>query len=103
MAYNVSFSSGRVRREFVAIHRSANPATRQNLNDALTRLEENPYPLPNPTGSQDAVLRLHNVSDPASGEWRIRVGNYRIRYRIEGDESVVITRVAHRSEVYGDL
>ena len=102
MAYNVSFSSQRTEREFAAIIRSSNPATRRNLNDALTRLEENPYPLPNPAGSQDAVRRLHNVADPASGEWRIRVGNYRMRYRIDGD-SVVVTRVAHRSEVYGDL
>ena len=102
MAYSVSFKR-KARRDFVAIHRSANPATRQNLDGALARLEQNPYPLPNPTGSQDAVRRLLNVSDPASGEWRIRVGNYRIRYRIDGDASVVITRVAHRSEVYGDL
>lgn len=101
MAYNVSFTR-RAQREFVAIHRSVNPATRRNLNDALVRLEENPHPLPNPAGSEDAVRRLHNVSDPVSGEWRIRVGNYRIRYRIDGD-SVVVTRVAHRSEVYGDL
>ena len=77
MAYNVPFTR-RAQRKFVAIHRSANPATRQNLNDALVRLEENPYPLPNPAGSQDAVRRLLNVSDPPSGEWRIRVGNYRM-------------------------
>ena len=68
----------------------------------MARLEENPYPFPNPTGSQAAVSRLRNIADPASGEWRIRVGNYRMRYRIDGDE-VTITRVAHRSEVYGDL
>ena len=101
MAYSVSFTR-RAQREFVAIHRSANPATRRNLNDTLTRLEQNPHPLPNPAGSPDAVRRLHNAADPASGEWRIRVGNYRIRYGIEGNW-VVITRVAHRSEVYGDL
>lgn len=101
MAYSVSFTR-RAHREFVAIHRSANPAPRRNLNSALTRLQGNPYPMPNPAGSQDAVRRLHNVADTASGEWRIRVGNYRIRYRIDGD-SVVITRVAHRSEIYRDL
>ena len=97
MAYNVSFTR-RAQREFAAIHSSANPATRRNLDDALTRLEENPYPL---SGSPDAVRRLLNA-DSASGDWRIRVGNYRIRYRIDGD-SVVVTRVAHRSEVYDDL
>lgn len=101
MAYSVCFTR-RAEREFAAIHRSANPATRRNLNEALTRLQGNPYPMSNPGGSQDAVRRLHNVADPAGGEWRIRVGNYRMRYRIEGD-SVTITRVAHRSEVYGDL
>ena len=95
MAYNVSFTR-RVQREFVAIHRSANPATRRNLDDAMARLEENPYPLQTLAGSQDAVRRL------SSGEWRIRVGNYRIRYRID-DDSVVVTRVAHRSAVYRDL
>lgn len=71
------------------------------MDDALTRLQGNPYPLPNPSGSQDAVRRLLSVNS-ASGDWRIRVGDYRIRYRIDG-ENVVITRVAHRSEVYGDL
>ena len=101
MAYNVSFK-GKARREFISIHGSANPATRRGLTDALTRLEENPYPLPNPAGSQDAVRRLLNAPGSASGEWRVRVGNYRIRYRVDG-YSVVITRVAHRSEVYGDL
>lgn len=100
MAYSVSFK-GKARRDYDSIYRSANPATRRNLDDALTRLEENPYPLPNPSGSPDAVRRLLNA-DSASGDWRIRVGNYRIRYRIDGD-SVVVTRVAHRSKVYGDL
>lgn len=95
MAFDVSLTR-RAERDLAAIIRSSNPATRRNLNDALTRLEENPYPLPNPSGSQDAVRRLSN------NEWRIRVGNYRMRYRIDGD-SVVITRIAHRSEVYDDL
>ena len=101
MAYNVSFSK-KATDEFRVILRSTNPSTRQRMNNALTRLEQNPYPLPNPAGSRDAVGRLRNVLDPASGDWRIRVGDYRVRYRIEGSE-VVITRVAHRSEVYRDL
>ena len=31
--------------------------------------------------------------------WRIRIGNYRMVHRIEG-EDVTVVRVAHRSEVY---
>ena len=36
-----------------------------------------------------------------SGEWRIRVGDYRIVYEIHDDRLVVlVVRVAHRREVY---
>ena len=43
-------------------------------------------------------LRLTNV---AIGQWRIRVGDYRIRYDIEG-EQVLLYRVRHRREIYRD-
>ena len=34
-------------------------------------------------------------------EWRIRVGDYRIVYEIDdGAKTVVVTRIAHRREVY---
>jgi len=37
----------------------------------------------------------------ASTEWRIRVGDYRVRYRIDdSSREVTITRIAHRREVY---
>jgi len=36
-----------------------------------------------------------------SDEWRIRVGDYRIRYLIDDSaRTVAITRIAHRKDVY---
>jgi len=36
--------------------------------------------------------------------WRVRVGDYRIIYTIDGDRLVVtVVRVAHRREAYRDL
>jgi len=35
-------------------------------------------------------------------EWRIRVGDYRVVYTIDDANSLVeVTRIRHRSEVYG--
>lgn len=53
---------------------------------ALERLQDNPR-----QGSQ-----LTNV---AIGAWRLRVGDYRIRYDIEG-EHVLLYRVRHRRDIY---
>ncbi len=48
---------------------------------------------PRPVGS----LKLAG----GSGEWRIRVGDYRIVYEIhDGRLLVLVVRVAHRREVY---
>ena len=94
MAFDVSFTK-RAEKDFQAICRSVGPAVRRNLDDAIERLREDPYPRQNPGAGQDVVIQLRGESR----QWRIRIGNYRMVYCIEG-ESVVITRVAHRSEVY---
>lgn len=54
--------------------------------EALERLQENPH-----QGSQ-----LTNVN---IGAWRIRVGDYRIRYDIEEDR-ILLYRVLHRRDIY---
>lgn len=33
------------------------------------------------------------------GKWRLRVGNYRIRYDIE-DKDIILYRVRHRKDIY---
>jgi mRNA interferase RelE/StbE len=54
--------------------------------EVLEALQENPQ-----QGSQ-----LTNVP---IGKWRIRVGDYRIRYDIEEDQ-VLLYRVRHRKDIY---
>ena len=56
--------------------------------EALAVLEQNPY----------EGTHLTNV---ALGAWRIRVGDYRIRYDIEGNQ-VLLYRVRHRRDIYRD-
>ena len=56
--------------------------------DALEELQENPY-----QGSQLTNVRI--------GQWRMRVGDYRIRYDVEGDR-VLLYRVRHRKDIYRD-
>lgn len=61
---------------------------KNRVEDALRRLAENPRP--------SGCRKLQN-----SEEWRIRLGDYRVRYTIDDENSTVtITRIAHRRDVY---
>jgi mRNA interferase RelE/StbE len=53
---------------------------------ALDALQTNPY-----QGQQLTEVQI--------GQWRIRVGDYRIRYDIEGNR-VLLYRVRHRKDIY---
>jgi mRNA interferase RelE/StbE len=76
--------SNRFRRDM----RRLDTPTHRRVLAALESLQENPY--------QGA--RLTNV---AIGAWRMRVGDYRIRYDIE-ENHVLLYRVRHRREIYRD-
>ncbi|MBI3318646.1 MAG: type II toxin-antitoxin system RelE/ParE family toxin [Candidatus Omnitrophica bacterium] len=54
-------------------------------------LERDSYPSSNP--------RVKLLAGMASRAYRLRAGDYRIIYRIEGG-GVIVVRVAHRREVY---
>jgi mRNA interferase RelE/StbE len=69
-----------LRRLDAAIHR--------RVLEAIVQLEEDPY-----QGSQLTNVRI--------GQWRMRVGDYRIRYDVEGDR-VLLYRVRHRKDIYRD-
>ena len=56
---------------------------------ALERIKQDPY-------------RGRKVKAVETGEWRWRVGDYRIRYDIE-DEDIVLLRIRHRREIYRNL
>jgi len=60
----------------------------ERLRTAIDALAENPRP-----------PRCAKLT--GSDEWRIRVGDYRIRYLIDdAAQTVVIARIAHRKDVY---
>ncbi|MHB1390815.1 MAG: type II toxin-antitoxin system RelE family toxin [Thermoleophilia bacterium] len=60
-----------------------------NLAQALTELKKDPY-------SGRDLKKLTNVN---VGQWRLRFGDYRLRYDIEGQEIWLIS-VRHRKDIY---
>lgn len=69
--------------------RKIHPNQRSRIKKAIEALATNPHP----QGSTQL--------SGGNGEYRIRVGNYRVVYDIEDDELVILVlRVGHRREVY---
>lgn len=69
--------------------RKLDPQARRRVQAAIDLLAENPRP--------PAAKRLVNFG----GEWRVRVGDYRVVYDIVDDELLVLVlSAAHRREVY---
>lgn len=61
----------------------------QRVDQALLKLREEPKP--------PGVRKLSG----SDYDWRIRVGDYRILYEIDEEESAIIVwRIAHRREAY---
>jgi len=60
--------------------------THHRILEAIDTLKENPY-------------RGKKLQGVGVGQWRFRVGDYRIRYDII-EETVLILRIGHRREVY---
>lgn len=84
MPYSIQFTP-RARRDFEGLDR----AMQQRLRIRIDRLAENPIPA--------GAKKLHG-SEPY---YRIRVGDYRVVYQVEGGQLVVIVvKIDHRKEVY---
>lgn len=63
------------------------PNTKDRISKALLRYAEDP-------------LRFaEKLSDPILGEYRFRIGDYRVVFDIEGNE-IVVLRIGHRREIY---
>jgi mRNA interferase RelE/StbE len=63
------------------------PETKDRIGKALLRYSEEP-------------LRFaEKLSDPILGEYRFRIGDYRVIFDIEGNE-IIVLRVGHRREIY---
>jgi len=63
------------------------PNTKERIGKTLLRYAEDPLKF------------AEKLSDPILGEYRFRIGDYRIIFDIEADE-IVVLRVGHRREVY---
>jgi mRNA interferase RelE/StbE len=84
MLYSVQFTP-RAQRDFSALDR----AIQQRLRRRIDRLAEDPFPV--------GAKKLHG-EEPF---YRIRVSDYRVIYKVEADELVVIVvKIGHRREVY---
>jgi mRNA interferase RelE/StbE len=56
----------------------------------------------NTDGCSDPRIHGKGLTANRSGQWRYRVGNYRIICKIEDDKVIVLVlTIGHRSEVYG--
>ena len=75
-----------VTRSFEKDFRALERDLRSRILDALEQLQNDPY-----MGRKLTAAKL--------GEWRLRVGDYRIRYDIIGND-IVLYRVRHRKQVY---
>ena len=68
------------------LKKRVNPQYALQIEKAIDELGKNPY-----QGMKLASIKI--------GKWRIRIGDYRIRYDIEGDK-VVLLRILHRKDIY---
>jgi mRNA interferase RelE/StbE len=84
MRYSIEFAASALR-EFKAL----DGAVQRRIGNRISELETNPFP----AGSR----KLHGQEDL----FRVRVGDYRIIYRVDGKRIViVIVRIGHRKDVY---
>ena len=51
--------------------------------------------------SWPAVSGAKSLSSNLAGWYRLRTGDYRVRFRVEG-ETVIVDKIGHRSEFYED-
>lgn len=48
-----------------------------------------------------SVSGIKRLSGKLAGWYRVRTGDYRIRFRVEGD-TVIVDKIGHRKDVYED-
>lgn len=84
MAYRVNISAT-AQRQF----RRLSKEVQDRLRPVIRALADEPHP--------SGVVKLKGFRD----QYRIRVGDYRVIYRVENDKLVVlVTNIGHRREVY---
>ena len=66
------------------------PVTKSRIGKSLLKLEKTPIHL------------SEKLSDPKTGTYRFRAGDYRVIFDIE-DKDIVVLRIGHRREIYKRL
>jgi mRNA interferase RelE/StbE len=49
--------------------------------------------------SEEPLKFAEKLSDPILGEYRFRIGDYRVIFDLQGNE-IILLRVGHRREIY---
>ncbi len=87
--YHLLLGDRRVQKDLSRLERSV----RERILQAIQVLKQDPRP--------PAARKLRH---PAIGEYRLRVGNWRVFYDIDKEaKAIVILRVMHRREAYRSL
>lgn len=68
------------------LEKRVDPQYTRQIEKVIDKLAKNPY-----QGIKLTAIKI--------GQWRIRIGNYRIRYDIEGNK-VILLRILHRKDIY---
>ena len=68
------------------LEKRVNPQYARQIEKAIDKLTQNPY-----RGIKLASIKI--------GQWRIRIGDYRLRYDIEGNKVILLT-ILHRKDIY---
>jgi mRNA interferase RelE/StbE len=67
--------------------KTLDPKTKKRIGNTLLRYKDNP------------LQYADKLTDPKTGTYRFRIGDYRIIFDIEGNE-IVVLRIGHRREIY---
>ena len=70
--------------------RRLEPAVKKRIGNTLLRYEHDP------------LRYAEKLSDPRLGNYRFRIGDYRVIFDIEGND-IVVLRVGHRKDIYRKL
>lgn len=87
MRYNVLVTN-RARKQLLSL-----PATtRERIAEAIGMLGNNP---------QDPALNVKALTKDPEAEYRLRVGNYRVKYNRDDEIQIIeVVRVGHRKDAY---
>jgi len=83
MAFEVTFSD-RAAREL----KKPDKQTQRRIIEKLTQ-----------HAATENLSEVKKLTNPLLGEWRYRIGDYRVIFDLSGNE-IQVLKVAHRSEVY---